>query len=85
MILYKKRLNIGFIIDKRLNLNEHIVYTCRKFGKKIGFLKRIRNRISKSTAVTIYNTIIKPHSEYFHYIVHMQYRNSIDENAETSK
>ena len=29
---------LGFVIDKKLNLNEHINYTC----KKIGFLKRIR-------------------------------------------
>ena len=35
-------------------------YTC----KKIGYLKRIRKRISKSITITIYNTIIKPLFEY---------------------
>ena len=48
---------LGSVIDKKLNLSEHIDYTCKKMGK------RIRKRISKSIAVTIYNTINKPHFE----------------------
>lgn len=55
---------LGFIIDKDLKLKNHIDYICRKIGKKIGFFKRIRNKVSTLTAITIYNTIIKPHFEY---------------------
>lgn len=55
---------LGFIIDKKLNFNEHIEYICKKIGKKIGFFKRIRNKLNVLTAINIYNTIIKPHFEY---------------------
>ena len=50
---------VGFIIDKDLKLNKHIDNIC----KKIGFLKRIRNKISM-TAINIYNTVIKPYFEF---------------------
>ena len=49
---------LGYIIDKYLKLNEHIIYII-----KIGYLKRIRNSISIMTAINVYNTMIKPHFE----------------------
>lgn len=55
---------LGFVIDKNLKFKEHIDYICKKIGKKIGFFKRIRNKVSMITAINIYNTIIKPHFEY---------------------
>lgn len=55
---------LGFVIDKNLKLRDHIDYVCKKIGKKIGFFKRIRNKISVITAINIYNIIIKPHFEY---------------------
>lgn len=55
---------LGFIIDKELKFKEHMEYMCKKIGKKIGFLRRIRNTISTITAINIYNTIIKPHFEF---------------------
>lgn len=55
---------LGFIIDKELKFRDHIDYICKKIGKKIGFFKRIRNKISITTAINIYNTIIKPHFEF---------------------
>lgn len=55
---------LGFIIDKQLKFKEHMEYICKKIGKKIGFFKRIRNKISILTAINIYNTTIKPHFEF---------------------
>lgn len=55
---------LGFIIDKDLKLKEHIDYICKKIGKKIGFFKRVRNKISQITAIHMYNTMIKPHFEF---------------------
>ena len=55
---------LGVIIDNELKFNEHIEYTCKKIGKKIGFLKSIRNKMDTMTAIQIYNTMIKPHFEY---------------------
>ena len=39
-------------------------FICKKIGGKIGFFKRIRNRMSIITSINIYNTIIKPHFEF---------------------
>lgn len=47
---------LGFIIDKDLRFKEHIDYICRKIGKKIGFFRRIRNKVSVITAINIYKT-----------------------------
>lgn len=35
-----------------------------KKSEKIGFFKRIRNKINVLTAINVYNTIIKPHFEF---------------------
>ena len=55
---------LGFIIDKELKFNDHMEFICKKIGKKIGFFRRIRNRMSIITSINIYNTIIKPHFEF---------------------
>lgn len=55
---------LGFIIDENLNFKEHIEYICKKIGKKIGFFKRVRKKLSILTAVNVYNTMIKPHFEF---------------------
>ena len=52
------------IIDKKFNFNEQIDYLYKKVDKKISFFKRIRSKISKSTAINIYSTISKPYFEY---------------------
>ena len=49
---------LGFIIHKKLKMNEHIEYMCKKIGKKIGCAKKIR------IAINTYNTIIKSHFEF---------------------
>lgn len=55
---------LGVIIDSGLKFHEHIEYICKKIGKKIGFFKRIRNKICTLTAIKVFNTMIKPHFEY---------------------
>lgn len=55
---------LGAIIDNELKFYQHVDNMCKKISKKIGFFKRIRNKIDTFTAINIYNTIIKPHFEY---------------------
>lgn len=55
---------LGFIIDRDLKFKEHIEFICKKIGKKIGFFRRLRNKVSIMTAINIYNVIIKPHFEF---------------------
>ena len=61
---------LGFVIDGDLKLKEHLEYICRKIGKKIGFFKRLRNKVSMLTSLNIYNTMLKPHFEYESTILH---------------
>ena len=42
----------------------------RESVNKIGFFKRIRNKMSIITSINIYNTIIKPHFEFGSTILH---------------
>ena len=55
---------LDFIIDKELKFNGHMEFICKKIGEKIGFFKRIRNKMSITTSINIYNTIIKPHFKF---------------------
>lgn len=55
---------LGILLDDKLKFDVHINYICKKIVKKVAFLRRIRCKISTTTAITIYNTIIKPHFEY---------------------
>ena len=55
---------LSFIIDRDLKLKEHLEYICEKIGKKTGFFKRLRNKVSMLTSINIYNTMLKPHFEY---------------------
>ena len=55
---------LGFIIGRDLKLKEHLEYICGKIGKKIGFFKLLRNKVSMLTYINIYNTMLKPHFEY---------------------
>ena len=45
---------LSFIIDKELKFNDFIVFTCKKIRKKVGFFKRIRNKMSIITSINIY-------------------------------
>ena len=53
-----------FIIDSDLKLKEHLEYIFRKIQKKIGFLKRLRNKVSMLISINIYNAMLKSHFEY---------------------
>lgn len=55
---------LGVIIDSKLKFEEHADYICRKVAMKIGFLRRIRKKLSLKNAIMIYNTLILPHFNY---------------------
>lgn len=62
---------LGVVIDRELNFKSHINYISKKIAKKVGFLSRIRKRISTLSAIKIYNTMIKPHFEYCSTVIFM--------------
>lgn len=62
---------LGIIIDNKLKFHKNIDYICRKVAKKIGFMRRIRQKISMKCAIQIYNTMVKPHFEYCSSVIYM--------------
>lgn len=55
---------LGVIIDRKLKFEEHANYICKKIAKKVGFLRRIRRKLSLSNAILVYNTLVHPHFNY---------------------
>lgn len=55
---------LGFMLNSQLNLNDYFEYIIGKIGKKVGFLSRLRYKLSLNTKKIIFNTIIKPHFDY---------------------
>lgn len=55
---------LGVIIDSRLSFKRHVDFIVKKVAKKIGFLGRIRNKLSVWARIMVYKTIISPHFEY---------------------
>lgn len=55
---------LGVIIDNKLNFAANINYICKKVGKKVGVLSRLRNQLNCQQKITVYKTIIEPHFTY---------------------
>jgi len=62
--IVKEMKYLGVILDAKLTFNKHAEYIQKKLGKKISFFGRIRQKISRKTALSIYNSIIAPHFNY---------------------
>jgi hypothetical protein len=52
---------LGVEIDEKLNFKQHVDTTLKKMAKKVGFLGRIQQKLTRTTKITIYNSIISPH------------------------
>lgn len=62
--IVKSKKHLGFMIDYKMNLHDHIDYICKKIAKKIGFLARISKNLNFMDRITVYKSIIAPHFEY---------------------
>ena len=53
------------IVQSLIKLNDYFEYVMGKIGKKkMGFLSRLRYKLSLQTKKTIFKSIIKPHFDY---------------------
>lgn len=52
---------LGVVIDKKLKFDENIDYICKKVGKKVNVLSRIKNQLNCQQKIMIYKSIIEPH------------------------
>lgn len=55
---------LGFVIDNHLQFNAHFDYIQKKITKKLYFFSRISQKLSDSTKITVFSTIIQPHFDY---------------------
>ena len=60
----KETKSLGPFIDGHLSWTKHIEEISKKISSVIGALKRIRQSISESTALQIYQALILPHFDY---------------------
>jgi hypothetical protein len=55
---------LGVEIDEKLNCKQHVDTTLKKMTKKVGFLGRMQQKLTKIAKITIYNSIISPHLDF---------------------
>lgn len=55
---------LGIVIDCKLKFEANTDYICKKVGKKINVLARLRNELNCQQKILVYKTIIEPHFTY---------------------
>ena len=56
--------HLGFILDERLNFNEHLESKIDKCYKMIGFLKRLSIKLPREVLLRIYKSFVRSHLDY---------------------
>jgi hypothetical protein len=51
-------------IDEKHDFKQQVDTTIKKIAKEEGFLGKIQQKITKTSKITIYNSIISPHLDY---------------------
>ena len=55
---------LGVHVDDELKWTTHTEHVCKKTGKMISYLGRLKHVVNASTLKTVYNTAILPHFDY---------------------
>ena len=55
---------LGILLDKKLTLDHHINYLCKKLSCCIGTLKRMRHFIPEELKLSLYHTLFESHLVY---------------------
>jgi hypothetical protein len=55
---------LGVLLDKNLNFNSHIDYTCSKLSKSLFCLNRLKNFVNKKALISVYHSLIGSHLLY---------------------
>ena len=55
---------LGVEIDKRLKFNNHVEYMCKKAGRQVNALQRLKSNIDYPTRLLIYKSFILSHFNY---------------------
>lgn len=55
---------LGVVVDKRLTLNENVLFVVKEVAKKITCFGRIAKNLTFAAKIMVYNSIIAPHFDY---------------------
>ena len=55
---------LGVILDFKLTFEEHLNNVLAKVNKAVGLLCKLRNKLPRTTPITIYKIFIRPHLDY---------------------
>jgi hypothetical protein len=70
---------LGVMIDSNLNFKIYFEYIKKKLNKKLGFLRRIQNKLTAESKITYYKSIVAPHIDYCSSILFTADETSLDE------
>ena len=69
---------LGIVIDCELKWNVHTDELCKKVGKMISFLGRLRNYVNETVLKLVYNAAIMPHFDYGDVLWHSGTKSQVD-------
>jgi hypothetical protein len=55
---------LGVEIEEKFVFKQHVDTTIKKMEKKVVFLGKLQQKLTKTAKITIYNSIISPHLDY---------------------
>lgn len=55
---------LGIVIDDKLKFDRNTDYLCKKIGKKVNVISRLRRELNTGQKASLYKTIVEPHFTY---------------------
>ena len=75
--------HLDLILDTSLTLDELIRAITSKFNKSISLLRKLNNRLSRSSLITIYQSFLRPYLHYGDVIFDKAYNNSFQQRLKS--
>ena len=75
--------HLGVKLDVKLTFDEHLNNVLNKVDKTIGLLRKLQNLFSRSTLITIYKALVRPHFAYGYIIFDQTYNSSFHKKLES--
>ena len=60
--IYQKHL--GIILESKLTFENHLNMVTTKINNTVGLLRKLQNLLPRTTLITIYKALVRPHLEY---------------------
>ena len=77
------RKHLGFVLETSSKFDEHITTITSKVSKSIGLLRKLNNRLRRSSFFTIFKSFVRPHLDYGDVIFDKHYNNSFQQRLES--